>query len=135
MSNLPVVGLYAGLNALIMIWLTVATGAVRRTRGVSIGDGGNARLLRVMRGHANAVENIPITLILLVVAAGLGTPGAVLHGLGAVFTASRALHAAHFTREDAPGWMRAAGFGPGFLVTIILALGVIAHGAWRMTHG
>lgn len=135
MSNLPVVGLYAGLNTFILLWLTVATGAARRACGVLIGDGGNPRLVRIMRGHANAIETIPMTMVLLIVAAGIGTPAFVLHGLGAVFTAGRAIHAAHFIRDDAPGWMRSAGFGLGGLVTLLLAAGVITHGVWQMLHG
>lgn len=135
MSNLPVVGLYAGLNTFVLLWLAMATGAARRACGVALGDGGNPRLVRVMRGHANAIENIPITLVLMIVAAGIGTPVFVLHGLGAAFTAGRVVHAAHFVQDDAPGWMRSAGFGIGFLVTILLAAGVITHGAWLMLHG
>jgi uncharacterized membrane protein YecN with MAPEG domain len=135
MNNLPVVGLYAALNTFVLFWLAFATGAVRRRTGVLVGDGGDARLIRVMRGHANAVENIPMMFVLMIIAAGMGTPAFVLHALGAIFTVGRVLHARHFTNEDAPRWLRGAGFGLGFLAMVLLALGVLLHGLWRLVHG
>jgi hypothetical protein len=64
-----------------------------------------------------------------------GLPAFVLHALGAIFTVGRVLHARHFTQEDAPRWLRGAGFGLGFLAMVLLALGVLLHGLWRLAHG
>ena len=43
-----------------------------------LGDGGSEVGIRRIRGHANAVETVPIFLILLGLSEGLGTPGWVL---------------------------------------------------------
>lgn len=124
------IGIYAALCAIILIWLGNSTGTLRRKNRIAIGDGGNKHLMRTMRGHANATENMPITLILLTIAAMVGTPVFVLHILGILFVVGRVLHAWHFIQEDAPGWQRFIGFGLSVLVTLVLALGLAGHGVW-----
>ena len=122
------VGLYAALNTFILLWLTAATGRLRRKHRVLIGDGGVAHLIRVMRGHANAVENMPMMMVLLLVAAALGAPVLALHLLGLSFTAGRAIHAWHFIQEDGAPWQRSVGFGVAGLAMVVAALGILAHG-------
>jgi uncharacterized membrane protein YecN with MAPEG domain len=56
----------AGLAALINIWLGIRIGEIRRTEKISIGDGGNERLIARMRAQANFIENVPLVLILVV---------------------------------------------------------------------
>jgi uncharacterized membrane protein YecN with MAPEG domain len=131
----PIVGVYAALNVLILAWLGLSTGKLRRLYKVSIGDGGVPHLTRVMRGHANAIENMPMMFVMLVIAAAMGTPAGVLHTLGASFTIGRALHASYFIQPDAPMRLRVVGFGLGFLATVVLALGLVAHGIARLLWG
>ena len=129
-SAIAIVGIYAALCAFILTWLGNSTGSLRRKNRIAVGDGGNKHLIRIMRGHANAVENMPITLVLLAIAALVGTPLFVLHILGILFVIGRILHAWHFIQEDAPGWQRFGGFGLSALVTLVLALGLLGHGIW-----
>ncbi|MBT1155503.1 MAPEG family protein [Aminobacter anthyllidis] len=119
--------LYAALNALILVWLTLATARVRRKHMVLIGDGGVARLGRTMRGHANAIENIPVMLVLLGFGAALGAPAIAIHVLGAAFTFGRAVHAWHFTHEQAAQWQRATGFGLSVVTLAAAAIGVLGQ--------
>ena len=112
-NHLAIVGVYAALNAIIMMTLGFMTGQLRRKYKVSVGDGGVPHMVRIMRGHANATENIPIMMIMMVIAAGIGTPAGVLHGLGIVYTFGRAVHAWHFMQESAPFKTRMIGFGVG----------------------
>ena len=125
---LSAVSIHAGLNALILVWLSVQTGRIRQRLRVSIGDGGEPRLIRVMRGHANAIETIPVALILLLLVALGGGPAWAVHLLGLMLTVGRALHALHFTAADAPGWQRGAGAGLSALVLVAGALWAIALG-------
>lgn len=127
---LAIVGIYAALCTILLVWLGNSTGSLRRKHRISVGDGGHKHLIRVMRGHANAIENIPITILMLAIAALIGAPTFVLHILGLLFVIGRALHAWHFIQEDAPGWQRIAGFAISALVTVLLALGLLAHGIW-----
>ncbi|MBK8458661.1 MAG: MAPEG family protein [Phyllobacteriaceae bacterium] len=131
-QSLAIVGLYAALNTLILFWFDVATGKLRAKHKVSIGDGGVKHLIRILRGHANAIENMPMFFILMAIAAMLAAPNWLLHGLGLVFTVARAIHAWHFIQEDAPGWQRAAGFGLSALALLLVALGVLGHGLAAM---
>lgn len=126
-SALAAAGLYAALNALILLWLTMATALVRRRHMVAIGDGGVEHLRRTMRGHANAAENMPVMLILLGLAAVLGAPALAIHVLGAAFTFGRAVHAWHFTHQTAAHWQRATGFGLSMMTIAAAALGVFGH--------
>lgn len=126
-SALAAAGLYAALNTFILLWLTAATAMVRRRHMVLIGDGGVALLGRTMRGHANAVENIPVMLVLLGFGAALGAPALAIHVLGSAFTFGRAAHAWHFTHAGAAQWQRAAGFGLSVLTISAAALGVLGH--------
>ena len=121
------VGIYAALNCFILFWLASATGQLRRRHKILIGDGGNAHLMRVMRGHANAAENMPIMLVLLLVAAAIGAPAYVIHALGIAFTIGRVIHAWHFIQESAPQWQRAVGFMLSGVSTLLAALGVLAY--------
>lgn len=127
-KGLYAVGLYAGILGLMAIWLGAHVGKVRGQTKVSIGDGGNPRLVRAMRGHANFAEYVPLSLVLLILMALLGTPVWVLHSLGVAQVIGRLLHGMHFCADDAPGWQRAAGISLSLLVLLISALGLIAHG-------
>lgn len=120
--------LYAGLNALVLFWLMAATGRARVREKVPMGDAGNPRLIRVMRGHANAVEIIPVAFLLLLLLALLGAPAAAIHLFGIVLTAGRLLHAMHFIATDAPRWQRAAG-----AISSAFVLGV--GGIWAIVAG
>ncbi len=121
------VGLYAALNVLILLWIAMATSRLRGRYKVLVGDNGVPHLIRIMRGHANAVENMPMMMVLLLVAALLGTPVLVLHLLGAIFTVGRAMHAWHFIVEKGERWQRFIGFGLSFLAMFLAAIGVIGH--------
>ena len=120
--------IYAGLNTLILLWLAFQTGRVRQSEKILMGDGGNPRMIRIMRGHANAIEFIPMTLIALLVVALLGGPAWAIHGFGLLLTVGRFLHALHFTAADAPGWQRSAGTGLSILAMLGAALWALFAG-------
>jgi len=125
--SFAIVGLYAGLNALILFWITLKTVALRGKYKVSIGDGGNKHLYRIMRGHSNAMENIMIVLIMMLIMAALGTPAYVLHGFGLALTISRLMHAYHFIKEDAARWQRYYGSVIAVIILLAAAVGIIGH--------
>lgn len=120
--------LYAGLNAFILIWLAAATGRVRQREKVIMGDGGNPQLIRVMRGHANAIETIPVALILMLLIALLGAPIWAIHILGVALTVGRFLHGLHFTAAEAPSWQRGAGAGLSGMVLLTAGLWAVIAG-------
>jgi uncharacterized membrane protein YecN with MAPEG domain len=94
-TTLPVTLMAAGGSALIALWLALRTGVARRAAKVSIGDGGDLKLIARMRAQANFTEYVPFILILIAlielttgtstwlwIAGALLLVGRVAHGLG-----------------------------------------------------
>ncbi|HEX2019655.1 MAG TPA: MAPEG family protein, partial [Aurantimonas sp.] len=127
------VSIYTGLAILILIWLAIQTGRVRQAEKVFMGDGGNPRMIRIMRGHANALEFIPPTLIAMLLLALSGAPALLIHVLGLMLVAGRFIHAWHFAAADAPLWQRIAGTALSFLALGGAALAVLVAGILALT--
>ncbi len=123
--SLTVTALYAGSLAL---WFLVLSYRVvgRRRAGISLGDGGDPGMLRVVRGHANFAEYVPLALIMLAILELGGTPPVVLHVLGLALLAGRLLHgyALSFTQQ----------FGFGRFWGTLLTYGVLVIEALLCLH-
>ncbi|QIE56220.1 hypothetical protein G5B40_12575 [Pikeienuella piscinae] len=131
MNPPAIAAFYSGLNALILLWLTVEVVLRRRSGRISLGDGGDEVMNRLIRGHANATETMPIALILLILAELLGAPGLALHGLGVLLTVGRLLHGLRFTGRG-PMAFRLYGMAATLIATVLLALCVIGLAAGRL---
>ncbi|WP_417611538.1 MAPEG family protein [Parasphingorhabdus sp.] len=93
---LPITLTVAGIAALINIWLMVRVGQVRTSEKISIGDGGNEKVIRRMRAHSNYIESAPFIILLVAaielasttspvwlwIVSGLYLLGRVAHGVG-----------------------------------------------------
>jgi uncharacterized protein len=84
--------LYAGLLALWYFVLSLRVSQIRRAVDVSLGDAGNPRLLRVIRGHSNFAEYVPLALLMLAILELNDLPESVLHAAGALLLIGRLLH-------------------------------------------
>lgn len=132
-TTLPITLVLAGLLALINIWLAVRVGQVRTSAKISLGDGGDERVLRRMRAHANFAENAPITLILIGLIEFAAGPSVWLGGAAALFLLARV---AHGLGMDVWPAGRGAGTGATFLIQLLLALwaiSIVATGAYSDT--
>lgn len=99
-SSIYAFGFYAGLNALILLVLSMRVVGARYRTNTAIGDGGKAAMLAPLRAHANAAEYVPVALILLwALASPLGRSIWLIHGVGATFTIGRILHAIGLSRS------------------------------------
>lgn len=65
MIILPIALTTAGAAALVNMWLGMRIGRVRQAEKISIGDGGNLRLIARMRAQLNFAEYVPLVLILI----------------------------------------------------------------------
>lgn len=124
---LDAAAIYIGICVGILTWLSIVIGGLRGKLKISIGDGGDQRMIRAMRGQANFVENVPITLLMLVVMALMGAPAWSIHILGLTLVVGRVMHGMHFMAADAPGWQRGYGSLLTVLVQALAALGLIGH--------
>jgi hypothetical protein len=84
--------LYAGLLALLIQYLGGSVGATRGRLKIPLGDGGNPELIVKNRRHMNAVENVPLALILLALVELNGAPKPWIHVMGAALLVARIVH-------------------------------------------
>ena len=129
---LPITAIFAGLNALLLFLLATRVIGYRRTKQVAFGDKGDPGLQRVMRGHANAAEYIPLSLILLGLTEGMGAPAWIVLALGAALFLGRLSHAYAFWRErgiETHLRYRVIGMHLTFWPILLAAVGLIGHGA------
>ncbi|MFV1977190.1 MAG: MAPEG family protein [Candidatus Scalindua sp.] len=87
-----VTAIAASVLGLLYVKLSLNVIGYRRKHGVSVGDGGNEDLLRVIRAHANLAEYAPIALILIASLEINHTPWWVTTVLATAFVLGRLLH-------------------------------------------
>lgn len=119
MSITPV---YAGLAALLFVFLSARVIGARRTARVGLGDGGNRLLLRRQRAHGNFAEYVPLAIVLMALAELQGTPAPVLHLIGGLLIVGRLVHAYGLSREPEPSLTRVLGMGLTFVALVTAAL-------------
>jgi uncharacterized membrane protein YecN with MAPEG domain len=120
--TVPITALYAGILGLLITALAINVTVHRAKLKVDIGDGGNAQMLRMIRVHANAVEYVPLGLLLL----GLyeldqGWP-AVLHAAGIALIVGRVLHVAGLWNTAGLSFGRGAGVTLTWITIAALAV-------------
>lgn len=110
--------LYAALCTLLILALAGRVMAARMKYRVGLGDGGNTELNRRVRAHANAVEYVPLALLLLGGMELNGYPDWLIHAFGGTLLLSRVLHAwgLHKTAGTSPGRFL------GTLLTLLLMI-------------
>jgi len=124
---LPITTLYAGLLGL---WFLVLGFRVSLNRSAerSLGDGGDSRMLHIIRAHANFAEFVPMMLLMLGLLEYGGTlPAWLLHGFGLGLLIARLAHGA--SMSFAQRWIR--GRFVGALLTYALLLVLAAFCVWR----
>jgi uncharacterized membrane protein YecN with MAPEG domain len=116
---LPVALATAAACALINLWLAIRVGQVRQAEKISIGDGGNERLIARMRAQLNFAEYAPFILILIaLIELAVGTHWWLWAAAGA-FVIARILHPIGMDGVWKPG--RMIGIALTFLILIGLA--------------
>lgn len=132
---MQITALYAGLLAILLIFLSARVINVRQSGKVEIGtanrDGENRELLRRVRVHANFIEYTPYALILIGLAESLKAPSFLLYGLGAALLVGRIVHAYGFS---APNSIMALRVG-GMVLTFLAIGGAAALCLWLAAMG
>ncbi|HQV72449.1 MAG: MAPEG family protein [Xanthomonadales bacterium] len=122
-----ITAIYAALSALLIVALSFRVIRLRLSTRTGIGDGGHQDLARRIRAHANAVEYLPLALLLLLLVEWNQTLPLIVHGFGIVLVLGRLLHAV--------GLSRSAGASParfiGMLLTLLCLLGMAALLLWQ----
>ncbi len=118
---LPITSLYASILGLLVIFLSFQVVYFRRSKRVEIGDGGDSMGQRLIRAHANAVEYVPIALILLAVTEINGAHIGIVHGAGAALVVGRLLHPLGFIYKPGVSFGRFYGTVLTWSVIVVLS--------------
>jgi uncharacterized membrane protein YecN with MAPEG domain len=113
---------YAAILALFMTALAINVTVHRGKLGVLVGDGGNPQMLRMIRLHGNAVEYVPLGLLLMLTYEIDGGARVILHIAGIALIAGRMLHAWGMWKTEAPNFGRVSGQSLTWLTIAALAL-------------
>jgi uncharacterized membrane protein YecN with MAPEG domain len=118
---LTVTGLYGTVLSFLIIFLAARLVRLRVKHRVGFLDGGQPDLTKAMRIHGNAIETIPLALILMACAEASHLPLAVLHGAGIVLVFARVFHA--YGLNQSAGQSKGRTYGTLLTWIVILFLG------------
>ncbi len=93
MTSFQIVALYVALSLVLNVVLMLRVGRGRLSKGINLGDGGDADMISRVRAHGNYIENAPLMLIGLFALAMLSGAPIALHIFGALYFIGRLLHA------------------------------------------
>ena len=119
--------LYAGLLALLLVFLSFRVIFYRFSARISLGDENDKNLRKRIRVQANCAEYAPFGVILLLLAELQGAPFWALHLLGGTLIAGRLLHAVGMGSTPQILRLRQAGMVLTFTMFMATALGLIGH--------
>ena len=114
MTLFEIVALYAALNLILLLVLTYLVIRQRRQHQIGFGHKNNEDMQRAIRVHGNFTEYTPMALLGLFMMASLSAPVYWLHGVGALFTIARVLHAF--------GYSKSSGISKGRYYGIVLTI-------------
>ncbi len=116
---LHITSLYASILGILMIFLAFRVANFRKEKQVGLGDNGDSKGMKLIRTHANAVEYIPILLILMAIYEINGGSTIVLNTVGILAVFARFYHAF--------GLSKSSGYSLGrFIGTIITFILIIS---------
>jgi len=132
-ESMPVAAtaLYAALLALLQIALAALVGRERIRSNISLGDGGDPALLEAIRRHANFLEQVPLTLLLLALLELNGASPVAIHGLGGTLLLVRLIHPFGLDSSEANRLPRLIGAAGTMLVQLV----AIAMLLWQVVAG
>ena len=113
--------LYAGLLTLLFLLLSLRVVQLRQ-KGIPLGDGGDPKMLRVIRGHANFAEYVPLALLMMAVLELGRNSIYVLHAIGIALILSRILHGYALSYTPKFSFGRVWGAALTFMVLIVEAV-------------
>jgi len=116
-----ITSIYASLAVLLIVKLTLSVIKLRRKNQISVGDGGNEALQLAIRTHANSLEYIPITLLLLLTLELNGAPKILIHILGFTLLVGRIFHAVGLPAKN----LKRRVLGMQITIYLLIALAIL----------
>ncbi|WP_340150088.1 MAPEG family protein [uncultured Sneathiella sp.] len=120
--HVTITPIFAALLALIFVLLSIRTVRMRWKTRISMGDEGNVEMQRAIRAHANFIEYVPITLLLMLF---LEMRAVSIYGviaIGVLLFVGRCLHAIALSGKKMNFKFRASGMILTFTALIVGSL-------------
>ena len=118
---LPVTSLVALPMTLLMVGLACRVAMLRIKNKIGLGVGSNKTLAMAMAAHGNAVENIPLALLLFALAERQAANNLLISVCGVVFILARLINAWGVSRHAGQSVGRFYGIIFSWLVIVVLA--------------
>lgn len=112
-----ITALYAALSTFLILILAARVIVYRRTHKIGLGDANDAELLRRIRVHGNAIEYVPLGLLLLLLLELDQTVPLLLHVFGILLLLARLAHAWGVSHQS--------GLSPGRVLGVALTIGTM----------
>jgi uncharacterized membrane protein YecN with MAPEG domain len=125
---ISITALYAAILAFIIVALGINVTVHRVKLGVPLGDGGNPQMLCMIRLHGNAVEYIPLALVLMLVYEINGGWHTALHIIGIALVAGRLIQTWAMWSTEIAG----AGRGTGQTLTWLSIAALAVLNIWKL---
>jgi len=119
--------LYAGLIALLFVFLSYRVITIRRGDKISLGDDGRPDMAYRIRAQGNCAEYAPLGLILLAMAEMQGAPVWVVHMLGLMLLIGRLLHGWAMSQTPQNLRFRVYGMALTLMMITFTAIANIGH--------
>jgi uncharacterized protein len=110
-----ITGIYAALAVILIIILAIRVVAYRRTHKIGMGDGDDVELRKRIRAHGNAIEYVPLYLVLLLLLELDQTLPTLIHTFGIILIVARLAHAWGVSHHT--------GISPGRAIGVVLTFG------------
>lgn len=121
--------LYVVFCSALLMWLSFEVIKQRRTFKVKYSDGGEEALVRARSAHSNAIEYIPISMLMLVLAEYNGAYSWMIHLCGLIFIVGRVCHGYSILSDTLTG--RRFGMYCTFLVMLTLMVLNVIYVPWE----
>jgi len=119
---LPTTAAYASILALIVVALAINVTVHRAKLKVPLGDGGNPDMLRMIRLHGNAIEYLPLAIVLMAIYEINGGWHWALNAIGIVLIVARLLQSWNMWNTAIAGFGRISGQSLTWLSIAALAV-------------
>ena len=126
--SIQVSSMYIALLGLLMLTLAVLVVKMRIRFKVGIGDEGHEPLMLAIRTHANAVEYVPIALLLLICLENTWQLPWLTHLLGSALLLGRVFHAIGLSQQAGESKPRFWGAVLTWVMIAASAIAVIVYG-------
>jgi uncharacterized membrane protein YecN with MAPEG domain len=126
-----ITGLYAALAAVLVVVLSMRVVMRRISARITLGDGGDQELQKRIRAQANAIEYLPLALLLLLLLELNQTRPLLLHAFGIILIAARVVHGFGLSRTGSVSPERLVGTSVTWLVMAAMALLLIWQSSLR----